>query len=554
MADACFTRVKGGEKPRRGAGGGKVRHPMRILARMTGFGVHGGGQSAGCSCGGRRVYKEMDEWVAIRRRVLVEGVSKRQILRETGMHWTTLEKVLAHSTPPGYRRQAPVRRPTIGPWLGRIEAMLAADTALPRKQRHTAKRIWELLRQEGFAGGYTTVKDAVRELRRRRREVFMPLVHRPGEAQVDFGVALVRMAGRLRKVAFFVMVLSHSDVCFVMAFDRECTETFWEGHVRAFEFLGGVPTRITYDNTKVCVAQIIGSRARRITTGFQQLVSHYLFDYHFCLVRRANEKGVVEGVVNFARLNFFVPVPDVGDFAELNAHLVARCREDLGRRLRGKSATKAQLLLEDQVTFRPLPTPRFDACRVQPGQADSESLVRFQDNDYSVPVEYAHHPVVVRGYVDRVEIAYRHQVIAVHGRSWEREQEIFEPVHYLPLAERKPGSFDHARPLADWPLPACFATLRRCLEAERPSDGTREYIRVLRLLEKYSAKELAAAVQQGLRLRVHTRDAIAQLLPSGTPRTQTTFRLDGREHLRHVQVAACDVRAYRTLLAEGGVG
>lgn len=492
----------------------------------------------------------MDQWLEIRRRVLIEGVSKRQILRETGMHWRTLEKILTHSVPPGYRRSAPITQPKIGPYLGRITQILESDKQLPRRQRHTAKRIWEQLLAADFSGGYTIVKDAVRELKRQGREVFMPLVHVPGEAQMDFGQALVRMAGVLRAVYFLAMVLPHSDALFVMAFERECTETFWEGHVQAFAFFGGVPWRISYDNTRVCVAKIIGPRDRELTTGFKQLQSHYLFDPHFCLVRRANEKGVVEGVVKFTRLNFFVPVPAVRDFAQLNAHLLERCGEDLDRRLWGKQRTKRQLLLEDQAAFRGLPAVSFEACRTVGTIANSEALVRFDTNDYSVPVAYAHHPVVAKGYVDRVLISCRQKVIAEHARCWEQERAIFEPRHYLALAERKAGGLDWALPLANWALPECFGALRRRLEQER-EDGTREYVRVLRLLEKHTLETLTAAVERGLRMRAHSRDAIAQFLLPAQPWEQTTFRLDGREHLRQVRVAASEVRSYQALLAGG---
>jgi transposase len=263
------------------------------------------------------VYRDMEQWLEIRRRVLVQGVSKRRILRETGMHWTTLEKILTQSEPPGYRQVKNRPKPRIGPWLGRIAAIRKTDQELPKKQRHSAKRLFERLREEGYQGGYTAVKDAVREQERQGREVFVPLAHQPGEAQVDFGEALIRQQGRLRKVKFFALGLPYSDIMFVMAFERECTETFWEGHVRAFETLAGVPHRITYDNTKIAVSQIVGPRERKLTHGFLQLKSHYLFDHHFCLVRRANEKGVVEGIVKYARQNFFVPVPEVGDLEEL---------------------------------------------------------------------------------------------------------------------------------------------------------------------------------------------------------------------------------------------
>jgi transposase len=200
-------------------------------------------------------------------------------------------------------------RPKIGPYLEQIAQIIEEDKALPKKQRHTAKRIYERIKEMGYEGKYTQVKEAVREIRRLRREVFVPLIHHPGEAQVDFGYALVKVSGVLRKVAFFVMVLPHSDTFFVMAFERECTESYWEGHVRAFEFFGGVAQRISYDNSKVLVAKIVGPHERKLTDGFLKLQSHYLFREHFCRVRRPNEKGVVEGVVKFARLNFFVPVP-----------------------------------------------------------------------------------------------------------------------------------------------------------------------------------------------------------------------------------------------------
>jgi transposase len=176
----------------------------------------------------------MEQWLDIRQRVLREGVSKRHILRETGMHWTTLKKILEHSSPPGYQRSQRPDKPKIDPYVDRIRAILEQDQHTDRRQRHTAKKIWERLRQEGFTGGYTIVKDVVRELKRTSQEVFLPLKHPPGEAQVDFGHALVKMGGVLRKVCFFVMTLPYSDAFFVRAYERECTETFWDGHVRAF--------------------------------------------------------------------------------------------------------------------------------------------------------------------------------------------------------------------------------------------------------------------------------------------------------------------------------
>jgi len=405
----------------------------------------------------------------------------------------------------------------------------------------------EILCKEGFGGGYTTVKDAVRELRKQApREVFMPLTQPPGEAQVDFGHALACIGGRLTKVVFFVMSLVHSDAMFVMAFPRECTEALLEAHVAAFAFFGLVPKRISYDNMKMAVTKILGPHERKLTVAFRRLVGHYLFDSHFCRVRRANEKGVVEGSVRYARQNFLVPVPQVSDFAELNAHLRICCHSDMNRRLRGKTLSKLQLLAEDKVAALAVPDDRFDPRRLVSTTATSESLVRFDTNDYSVPVEYGHRPVVLKASVETVFIYHGGKEIARHQRCWGRERQIFDPLHYLALLERKPGSLDHARPLVGWDLPEQFAILRRRLEAQRP-DGTREYIRVLLLLRYYPLGRLTIAVRHALRWTAPTADAIRQLLIPTEQPEQKTFHMAGREHLSGVTVTETDLHIYSCL-------
>jgi transposase len=496
----------------------------------------------------------MDWWTKIRLEVLRGERKKREILRREGIHWETLKKILKYSEPPGYRLKEARPKPKIGPYLERIAQIIEEDKTLPKKQRHTAKRIYERIREMGYEGKYTQVKTAVREIVRVKQEVFMPLIHRAGEAQVDFGYALAKVAGKLRKVGFFVMVLPYSDAFFIMVFERECTESYWKGHVKAFECFGGVPTRVSYDNSKVLVSKIIGPRNRTLTDGFLKLQSHYLFREHFCRVRRANEKGVVEGVVKFARLNFFVPVPQVRDLNELNSNLAEMCREDLKRRLRGKTGTKSERLKEDQAAFLPLPAAAFDACRKQPTRANSLSLVRFDDNDYSVPVSYAHHEILVKGYVDRVVLCHKDRVVAEHMRSWGKEEIFFDYQHYLPLLERKPGSLDHARPLMDLNLPECFDTLRRRLqgEEEKQGEGLREFIRILRLLEDYPMARLREAVEKVLLIRAHSRDAVLQFLVPRFSWRNTTFLLDGHKHLRLIKVSKPDLSAYRNLLSRGG--
>jgi transposase len=498
------------------------------------------------------VYRNMDQWAEIRQRVLVDGESKRTILRETGMHWTTLEKILSESEPADYQLRQPRPKPVIGPYLEQIQQILKEDRHAPRKQRHSAMRIFKRIRDAGYVGGYTQVKEAVNELRQTSQEVFMPLLHKPGEAQVDFGHAYVKEHGALKEVAYFVMSLPHSDAMFVKVYERECTESFWDGHNQAFAFFGGVPWRISYDNTSIAVKEIAG-RERALTTGFLRLQSHYLFKAHFCQPARGNEKGVVEGAVGFARRNFMVPVPEISNGLEgVNAQLLEQCRSDMERQLRGQDDTKAELLKEDQSAFRELPAVPFEGCRKLSTASNSLSLVRFDHNDYSVPVEYAHRMVVVKGFVDRVEICRLTETIAMHPRLWTKEDISFDPLHYLALLERKPGALEHARPLSGWQLPECFEVLKRRLEDELEADGKREYIRVLRLLEKHSQEEVARAIERGLAIRAHTRDALAQFLVPQEEWRATTFNLDGHPHLRLVKVESANLFAYRELRQAGG--
>lgn len=269
-------------------------------------------------------------------------------------------------------------------------------------------------------------------------------------------------------------------------------------------------------------------------------------------MRRANEKGHVERLLGYARRSFLVPVPQVADLEALNQQLSDGCRADLAERTRGKPATKAELLQEEQAAFLPLPRQPFEARRVITTHATSQSLVRFDTNDYSVPVRYAHRPLTVVGTVEEVRIVFEDRLVARHRRSWQRERTQFEPAHYLALLERKPGGFDFARPLENWQLPDGFGLLRRRLEAADSDQGTRSYIRVLRLLERFSVEQLAGAVEYALDLDVIDVDSIRTIAEHRAEQPVELFRLDGRPHLARVRVETTDVTAYQALL--GGQG
>jgi transposase len=499
------------------------------------------------------VFTDMEQWAEIRRRVLTGEISKREACREYDLHWQTLKKILASPEPPPFRPKVPRAKPRLGPFLPIIHQILEADRQAPKKQRHTAERIFQRLRDEhGYLGCASIVRSAVAEWKRTQAEVFVPLAHPPGEAQMDFGHAEVIVAGEPVTAAVFVLTLPYSDAFFVRAFPKECTESFQDGHVRAFDYLGAVPTRISYDNSKVAVAAITGHRGRTPTREFLRLASHYLFAYRFCRVRRPNEKGHVEAMVGFARRTFLVPVPQAESWEALNAELVRRCEVDLGRRLRGKDRPKGELLAAERSSLRPLPANGFEPRRVELAQANSLSLVRFDGNDYSVPTAYAHQPITVVGGLDEVRLVCRDRLVARHRRHWGSEHVTFDPVHYLALLERKPGAFDHARPLAEWDLPESFAVLRRRFEAAWGESGVRHFIQVLRLLEKCSLGELTVAVERALAIGATTADAVRVLLEVTREAPVRLFRLDGRPHLAGVTVPRPDLAAYRAL-REGGV-
>ena len=460
------------------------------------------------------MYK-VEMYARVRRACIVEGMSVREAAREFGLHRDTVRKMLKYSIPPGYRRRKPARRPKLEPYVGVIDRILEDDKVAPKKQRHTAKRIHERLRAEyGFRGGYTIVKDYVRERRRRLREMFVPLSHPPGHAQCDFGQAKAVIGGVERKIHYFVLDLPHSDGCFVKAYPAETTEAFCDGHMSAFTFLGGVPRSILYDNTRLAVAKILGDGRRKRTRVFSELVSHYLFEDRFGRPGKGNDKGKVEGLVGYARRNFLVPIPSYRSFDELNAHLEEKCLERMERRLRGHKETIGERMVRDIDVLLPLPSTPYDASDKHTTRVSSLSLVRYRTNDYSVPVAYGHREVLVRGYVDRVVISCGVEVIARHRRSYQRDDYVFNPIHYLPLLEQKTGALDQAAPLAGWELPEEFETLRRLMQSRMGRRGKREYVQVLRLMENFRKEEVHKAVGDALKLGAISFDAIKHLLLS----------------------------------------
>jgi hypothetical protein len=380
--------------------------------------------------------------------------------------------------------------------------------------------------------------------------MFIPLTPAPGEAQADFGEALVVIAGVEQKAHYLAMDLPHSDDCFVAAFPAETTEAFLEGHVRAFAYFGGVPRRILYDNTKIAVAKILGGEERQRTRAFSELQSYYLFADKFGRPARGNDKGKVEGLVGYARRNFMVPIPRASSWEELNMHLEADCRKRRERRLRGHTETIGERFERDRAALLPLPAAPYEACEKISARVSSLSLVRYRTNDYSVPTQYGHRQVWVKGYVHEVVIACASEVIARHQRSYEREAVVFDPLHYLALLEQKTRALDQAAPLAGWQLPECFVQLRRLLEARLKKHCSREYVQVLRLMETFDIAEVTYAVEQALKLGTISFDAVRHLLLCRIERRPPRLDMENYPHLPLAEVRTTQAADYMTLLAE----
>ena len=455
----------------------------------------------------------MDIYLAVRQAVTHEGLSHREAARRFNKDPRTIKKMMSFSVPPGYRRDRPVVRRVLKGFEGVVDQILADDLKSPVKQRHSAMRIYERLRDEhGYKGSYTPVKQYVRRQKVSFKEMFVPLAHAPGHAQVDFGEAIAIIGGVKQKIHFYCLDLPQSDGCFVKAYPAETTEAFLDGHVSAMAFFSGVPLSVLYDNTRIAVAKILGDGKRLKTRAFMALQSHYLFEDKFGRPGKGNDKGNVEGLVKLTKAKFLTPIPRASSYEELNARLEQNCLRRQADHVRGSKGTIGERMVADLGALMPLPAVPFEPCDTRTAKVSSTSLVRYRDNDYSVPVRFGHRDVIVKGFVDTVVICIGNDVIARHVRSYATADSIMEPLHYLPLIERKLNALDQAAPLQAWELPVAFGMLRRLMEVRMGKPGKREYVQVLQLLGVFTQSDVHEAVKQALSLGVISFDAIKQLV------------------------------------------
>jgi transposase len=452
----------------------------------------------------------------IRRYWFVDRKGIKQIARELRLARNTVRRAIREEAPSSVyiRRNQP--RPKLGRYLPLLERLLEEDESRGAGERRCGQRLFEVLRLAGYAGAADSVVRYTRSWREARRrqpaEVFVPLSFAPGEAyQFDWSHEHVEIDGlpQIVKVAHFR--LAHSRMPFVAAYPRETQEMVFDAHGRAFAFYGGVAKRGIYDNMKTAVDAILVGRERQFNRRFLQLCSHYLVEPVACTPAAGWEKGRVERQVGDLRETLFRPRPKVKSLVELNAWLAARCREIAQTRSHPEQPGRTvwEVFADEQTALLPLPRP-FDGYVQSDARVSSTSLVRFDRNRYSVACRAAGSLVSVRAYADRLVVLHRGETVAEHLRHFGRDRTIYDPWHYVPALERKPGALRNGAPFQDWTLPPAMTRIRTRLAKQ--SDGDRQFVDILSAVLADGIEAVEAACAGSLEQGTVSSDAVLNAL------------------------------------------
>jgi len=441
----------------------------------------------------------------IRKKHYLEGWSIREISKRLDVSRQSVRKALASAERKTYTLRKPKVCHVMDGYRDIITAWLESDKTAPKKQRHTAKRIFDRLCQEyQFTGSDRTVRHYVQKLREQIEEPsiepYFILTADPGEmAQVDWGHAHAIIDDVDTIVHLFCLRFRASGVSFVWASLHERMEAFLEGHVRAFTWLGGIPAKIVYDNLSTAVRKILKDHERDLHERFVTLRSHYLFESIFCNPYAGNEKGDIENLVGTVRRNALTPVPKVKTIDELNTHILAWCERQRSLHQQKWEAEKAAL--------RPIPVATFRPCTSWVLPVNKLSLVTYDRNRYSVPTEYMGQNLRVDAYSDRLEIWHLDQKVAEQVRLFGRNRNSLQLSHYLSALARKPFAVTHAAVVRDLPEPYQQA---RTLLCEGNPSGYRELVQILLLHREFPADALQEAVIRALDRRRLVADEIRQ--------------------------------------------
>ena len=425
----------------------------------------------------------------IRKKRYIEGWSIRKISRQLELSRQVVRKALKSSEIPNYKQKQARVYPVMDKYSGVVKQWLKEDEQAPRKQRHTAKRIYDrLVTDYGFSGVESTVRRYVAQMRPKAKEVFIPLSAQWGEqAQIDWGEAEVKIAGQMVTAHLFCLRLRASGVAFAWAAPMEKIEAFFEGHRKAFEWLGGVPEVCLYDNLKTAVMKILTGPHRQEQKMFCSLRAHYLFESRFCRPAQGHEKGAVENLVGYVRRNALVPVGEFASWETLNAHLLEWCERDRERLPAQWQAESAHL--------GDLPRDGFRCSVTRLAPVSRLSLVTIDHNWYSVPCQYVGRALRVEVFTQRIEVWDCQQLVANHQRCFGRKQYRLELLHYLAALERKPRAVLNALVINQ--LPVVYATARAQL-CQGSVDGYREFAAIVLLHKEFPAQQVRQALEEAM--------------------------------------------------------
>lgn len=456
-----------------------------------------------------------------------DGMSIRNIARTFGHSRLTIRKVLEESTPKPYTlRQPRVGRKLVAGLREIIDEILKSDASAPRKQRHTAQRIFDRLKAEhGYSGGYDAVRRYVKSVRSVPRETFLPIALEAGQrVEADFGQIAVDFPEGRRSVSVLLITWAYSGALFAIALPSEKVEAILHGTVEAFDFFGCVPRELWWDNPKTVALTILRGRRRELNGNYRALASHYNFEPMFCMPARGNEKPHVEGRVKWLKNNLATPVPQVQDLGELNRYLRRKCQEDFSRTVAGKTGTIAERFELEKNAALALPQRPFDACLSETRVVDKYQTVAWEANRYSVPRQCAYRNVTVKAYVDSVKVICEGRTVAEHVRLYDRGEMLLNPLHYLPLLDRKPAYLDHTQVYKNWRLPNEFQALRELLEQRHGvTGGARQFIQVLQLLSEHPQQRVLDAINWCQRDGVSTAQRIIHRCGELAGRQQNTI-------------------------------
>ena len=460
----------------------------------------------------------------IRRDRELEGLGVRALARRHGVHRRTVRQALESALPPGRKRPGGRPAPALGAYRELIDSWLIADRQAPPKQRHTAKRVHDrLVEERGAAVAETTVREYVRGRRRAlglSAEAYCPQVHDPGvTAEVDWGEAKVMIAGVVMTLGLFLMRSCFSGACFVMAFETQSQQAFFEGHVAALSFFGGCFATIRYDNLKAAAKKTLKGRRRVENERFVAFRSHYLYESWFTLsgIEGAHEKGGVEGEVGRFRRNHLVPVPAFCSLEELNGQLAAFCIEDLRRTITGRPVPVGELLSSEIDHLRPLPAEAFPTWEEATNRVNQKSMVTVRRNHYSVPVRLVGLRVLARVGAREVQVWHEGREVARHPRLRGSQQRSARLDHYLELLQKKPGALEHSLALRQereqgrWP--ECFDQFWRAIAGKvGPSEAARQMVDVLMLCREHRPGTVELAVRGALTAGAYDGRAVQVLI------------------------------------------